>query len=140
MSRMIAVRSITGTPERRLEIALLARRQLVVAGDQVRVRAGELGLELVDLAGAEVGVGVRVIAPLDELAHAGDPGGAQQLAQLGELLLAAVGDDRDQIGALARAAARSLSVQRRRCLPGLRRGDLAALKLMLAVGRSVNFS
>ena len=37
MSRMIAVRSITGTPTLLLEVALLARQQLVVAGDQVRV-------------------------------------------------------------------------------------------------------
>ena len=42
MSRITAVRSITGTPERRLEVALLARRQLVVAGDQVGVAGGDL--------------------------------------------------------------------------------------------------
>ena len=41
-------------PERRLEVALLARRELVVAGDEVRVRARELGLQLLELAGAEV--------------------------------------------------------------------------------------
>ena len=42
MSRITAVRSITGTPERRLEVALLARRELVVAGDQVGVAGGDL--------------------------------------------------------------------------------------------------
>jgi hypothetical protein len=42
-----------------------------------------------------------VIAPLDQLADVGHAGGAQQLAQLGELLLIAVRDDRDQVGALA---------------------------------------
>ena len=53
-----------------------------------------------------------MIAPLDELPDAGDAGGLQQLAELGELLLAAVRHDRDQVGALAGAALRPLAVQR----------------------------
>ena len=55
---------------------------------------------------------MRVIAPLDHLADAGDAGGLQQLAKLGELLLAAVGDHRDQVRALASAALGPLAVRR----------------------------
>ena len=51
--------------ERRLEIALLARRELVVAGDEVRVGGGELRLQLLELAGSEVGVRMRMLAALD---------------------------------------------------------------------------
>ena len=46
MSRMIAVRSITGHAGRLLEVALLARQQLVVAGDQVGVRFRDRRLQL----------------------------------------------------------------------------------------------
>ena len=66
--------------ERRLEVALLARRELVVAGDEVRVGGGELGLQLLELAGAEIRVRVRLLAALDHLADRRDAGGAQQLA------------------------------------------------------------
>ena len=66
-------------PERGLEVALLARRELVVARDQVRVRATELVLQLLELARAEIGVRMRVLAVLDELPDAGDAGGPQQL-------------------------------------------------------------
>jgi hypothetical protein len=45
-----------------------------------------------------------VIAPLDHLADAGDARGLQQLAELGELLVATVGYDRDQECSLAGAA------------------------------------
>ncbi len=113
MSRMIAVRSITGIPSAGLEVALLARGQLVVDGDEVRVRAGELGLELVDLARTEICVGMRMVAPLDELPDIGDAGGLEQLAQLGELLLAALRHHRDHVRALPCAPARALPVQRR---------------------------
>ena len=65
--------------ERRLEVALLARRELVVAGDEVGVRARDLGLQLLELAGAEVGVRMRMVAALDQLADAGDAGRPQQL-------------------------------------------------------------
>ncbi len=56
---------------------------------------------------------MRMVAALDQLPDDGDAGRAQQLAQLGELLLVAVRHDRDQVGALAGAAARPLPVQRR---------------------------
>ena len=62
-----------------LEVALLARRELVVGDDEVRVRRLEQRLELVDLAGAEVEVRVRLLAVLDQLADDRDAGGAQQL-------------------------------------------------------------
>ena len=80
--------------QRLLQVALLARRQLVVAGDQVGVAGGDLGLQLGQLAAAEVAVGVGLLALLDGLAGGGDAGGAQQLLQLGErvAVLAAAGD------------------------------------------------
>jgi len=53
---------------------------------------------------------VRVIAPLDQLADARNACGGQQLAQLGELLVAAVGHDRDQECSLTRTA---LPIRRR---------------------------
>ncbi len=56
---------------------------------------------------------MRVVAPLDQLADAGDAGCLQQLAQLGELLVAAVGHDRDQERALASATRAGLPVGRR---------------------------
>ena len=55
--------------ERLLEVALLARRELVVAGDDVGVRALDLVLELLELAGPEVGVRMRLLAVLDHLAR-----------------------------------------------------------------------
>ena len=74
-------------PERLLEVALLARGQLVVAGDQVRVGLGEHWPELLELPAPQVGVRVRAVAVLDGLADGGDAGGAQQLTQLGEVLV-----------------------------------------------------
>jgi hypothetical protein len=50
-----------------LEVALLARRELVVDGDDVRVGLLERRLELLELARPEIGVGVRALAVLDEL-------------------------------------------------------------------------
>ena len=44
--------------ERLLEVALLARQQLVVAGDQVRVRVLDGALQLLELAAPEVVIGV----------------------------------------------------------------------------------
>jgi hypothetical protein len=41
-----------------------------------------------------------VIAPLDQFSHPRHAGGAQELSQLGELLLTAVRDHCDQVGAL----------------------------------------
>ena len=55
---------------------------------------------------------MRVLAALDQLADAGHAGGAQQLAQLGELLVVAVGHRGDHVGALAGAALRPLAVRR----------------------------
>ncbi len=61
-----------------------------------------------------------MVAPLDDLPDAGHAGGFQQLAQLGELLLAAFGHDGDQIGALAGATLRPLAVQRWGRSPAIR--------------------
>ena len=52
MSRMIAVRSTTGHAERLLEVAPLARRELVVAGDDVRVLRLDRRSQLLQLARA----------------------------------------------------------------------------------------
>ena len=91
-----------GQPERLLEVALLASGQLVIAGDQVRVGGGGGGPGLEDLAGTEVGVGVRLLALLDHLPHDGYTGGSQQLAQLGEVT-APLRQRRDTEGALSGA-------------------------------------
>ena len=88
--------------ELRLEVALLARRELVVGDDDVRVGLLEQRLELVDLAGAEIEVRVRLVALLRQLAHGGDAGGAQQLLELGEVLV--LGRRGDGVGALLRPA------------------------------------
>ncbi len=53
-----------------------------------------------------------MIAPLHDLPDVGDAGGLEQLPKLGELLLAAFRQRRDQVGALAGAALRPLAVQR----------------------------
>ena len=89
-----------------LEVALLARGELVVAGDQVRVALLGVRGELDELARPEIGVRVRALAMLDELADDGDAGRAQELAQLGEVL--AGRERRDAHGALARAGSRGL--------------------------------
>ena len=81
-----------------LEVALLARRELVVGDDEVRVRLLEQGLELVDLARAEVVVRVRLVALLDELADRRDAGGPQQLLELLQILVLRGGGD--AVGAL----------------------------------------
>ena len=81
-----------------LEVALLARRELVVGDDEVRVRLLEQRLELVDLARAQVVVRVRLVALLHHLADGGDAGGPQQLLELLEILV--VGRGGDAVGAL----------------------------------------
>ncbi len=91
-------------PESRLEVALLARRQLVVARDEVRVRGAQRGLQLVELARPEIRVRVRALALLDKLADVRDAGGAEQLAKLIEALFVVIGQRSDQKGALARTA------------------------------------
>ena len=97
------MRSTTGHAELLLEVALLARRELVVGGDEVRVRRLGERLELGDLARAEVEVRVRLVAALDQLADDGDAGGAQQLLELGQVALGQRADD-DR-----RAASRALA-------------------------------
>ena len=91
-------------PERLLEVALLPRGQLVVDGDEVGVRRLEQRLELVDLAGTEVEVGMGLLAVLHELAHDGDTGRPQQFLELGHV----VAGHRcpDAIGTLTRAPGR----------------------------------
>ena len=75
-----------GELELLLQVALLARGELVVGGDHVGV--GRLGrrLHLGDLAGAQIGVRVRLVAVLDRLAHDRDSGGAKQLVELGQVV------------------------------------------------------
>ena len=89
--------------ERRLQVALLARQQLVVAGDEVGVVGGDLRFQLFQPAAAEVAVGVRFGSLLGREADGGDARGAQQLLQLGQRLavLAAV-DDADRERPLTR--------------------------------------
>ena len=94
-------------PDCLLEIALLPGRQLVVARNQIRVGRRHVRLDLVELAGTDVAVRVRLIAPLDDLADGHDAGGQEQLAQLGELVLAAFGQGSDHQRALSRAGHRS---------------------------------
>ena len=81
-----------------LEVALLARRQLVVGDDDIRVGVLEQRLDLVDLAGAEVVVRMRLIALLHHLADGGDTCGPQQLLELLQILVLRCGGD--QIRAL----------------------------------------
>jgi hypothetical protein len=88
-----------------LEVALLARRELVVADDDVRVGVLSGLLDLLELARAEVGVRVRLVAVLDDLAHDDAARGAQQLAQLGEVVAAV--EHGDQEGALLGAGGRA---------------------------------
>ena len=95
-----------------LEIALLARGQLVVTRDQVRIGARKLGAQLVDLSRPEVCVRMRAVPSLGELADARHAGCQQQLAQLGEVIFVSVADRRNQVGALAGATAGALSVGR----------------------------
>jgi hypothetical protein len=88
--------------ERLLEVALLARAELVVAGDHVGVGGDRQRLQLLDLALAEVVVGMRLLAMLDQLSDDGDARGAQQLLELGEI--AALLGDPDAERALLGAA------------------------------------
>jgi hypothetical protein len=87
-----------------LEVALLARRELVVAGDEVGVGVGDQRLELIDLARPQVEVGMRLLAMLDELGGDRHARRAQQLLELGEVV--ALRHHADGHGALARARLR----------------------------------
>ena len=80
------MRSITGRPIASSRLRSWRARELVVAGDQVRVALARERLHLGDLARAEIGVRVRALAALDQLADDRDTGGAQQLAELGEVV------------------------------------------------------
>ena len=74
--------------QRRLQVALLARRELVVAGHEVGTRALDLLLQLGQLPAAEIPIRIGLGADLDELIGRGDAGGAKQLLQLGQRVLA----------------------------------------------------
>ena len=60
-------------PELLLEVALLTRAELVVAGDHVRVALLRGALGLCELARPEVAVGVRLLAALHQLPHDSRP-------------------------------------------------------------------
>ena len=72
-----------------LEVPLLPRGELVVAGDQVGVRCRDL-LQFGELAAPQISVGIGLEAPLDEIAGRRHPGGTEQLLQLAERILAAL--------------------------------------------------
>src|SRR6202020_773807 len=95
-----------GDAERRLEISLLTWGELVIAGDEVRVACGDLGLQVLELAGADVGVGMRAIAVLDDLADGRHARRAKQLLQFGQVRVIARRDGGDHQGALASAPLR----------------------------------
>jgi hypothetical protein len=106
--------------ERRLEVALLARGELVVGHHHVGVRLFEERLELLDLAGAQVEVGVRLVAHLHDLADHGHARRAQQLAQLLEPCRVGCGGHHE--GTLLRP-----SGALRRCVAGLGLAAVAGL-------------
>jgi hypothetical protein len=95
-----------------LEVALLARGQLVVGHHQIGVRGLQQRLELGDLARPEVEVGVRLVADLHYVADRGHAGRAQELAQLGQVVR--LRRRRDDEGTLPRP-----SGALRRCVAGL---------------------
>ena len=83
-----------------LEVALLARQQLVVHGDHVRVGGPDRRLQLAQLALAEIAVRIGRRALLDHLPHHPDARGGEQLAEFLEVRL--VGTCGDHQRALAR--------------------------------------
>src|SRR5262249_29179644 len=85
-------------PDRLLEVALLARSQLVVTGDQVRVAGFGGRLDLGDLPRSQVGVRVRAVAALEHFPDHRNAGGAKQLAELRQVV--AVLERADAEGAL----------------------------------------
>ena len=72
--------------QRGLEVALLARGELVVGDDHVGVVLFEQGLELVHLAGAEIEVRMLVVTPLGEHPDRCGAGGAQELLELLQII------------------------------------------------------
>jgi hypothetical protein len=73
--------------QRILEVALLARVELVVDEERVGSSLPELGLQLPELPLPDVAALVGPRPPLDELAYRFDAGGARKLTQLVELVL-----------------------------------------------------
>jgi len=91
------------------EVELLCRRQLVVEHDGVGVDGQRDLAQLVDLAFADVGCGIRTVAPLHDARHLVGAGGVDQLRQLVERRLdvvdsLAVEGDADEYELLARFA------------------------------------
>jgi hypothetical protein len=68
-----------------LEVALLARQQLVVAGHDVGARGRNGFLQLGQLALAEVAVRIGPGTALHQLPYDSHAGGPEQLAELGEV-------------------------------------------------------
>ncbi len=83
--------------EKVLEPPLLARRELVVDEQRLGPRLGEGVLQLLELALADVGGGVRAQARLDHGVDGLDAGRPRQLTDLGELLalIGSLGQDGD---------------------------------------------
>jgi hypothetical protein len=93
-----------GDPQLLLEIALLPRGELVVAGDQIRVGGLDRPSQLGELPPAEIAVGIRLGASLHELPGRRDAGGAQKLLELRDWVVAVlvVSNDPDGERALTR--------------------------------------
>ena len=90
-----------GHAQRRLQVALLARRQLVVAGDQVGAALGQHPLQLAQLPAPQVAVRVGPVAALHQLPLGGDARRAQELLQLRQrVALAGFAQHADGYGAL----------------------------------------
>ena len=73
--------------QRVLEVALLARIELVVDEERLGSSVRELGLELPELPLADIAALVGPRTALDQLAHRLDAGGTRKLTQLVELVL-----------------------------------------------------
>jgi hypothetical protein len=90
-----------------LEVALLPRSELVIAGNEVGVTSGDFLFQLAEAAASEVAIWVGFRALLGRDARGGNAGRPQQLFQLGQrLALGAPVDDADRQRALARPAVR----------------------------------
>ena len=88
MSRMIAVRSITGTPVSCSRLRSWRGSSSSSQAIRFAFDSCDRALQLLDLALAEVVVRVGLAPALDQLARDRDAGGAQQLLQLGKLVAA----------------------------------------------------
>ena len=85
-----------------LEVALLGGRELIVDDEHLCLGGLELLFELIDLAGAEVGLELGLIAPLDQLPNGFAERRVEEFGELGKIGLDALvltGDGRDE-GAL----------------------------------------